>query len=52
MGGNSSSHFSEEEEGGGITFVKGIRVSVSESSLHTVRRRRRALCLPPACFMS
>lgn len=27
MGGNSPSHFCEEDEGGGITFLKGIRVS-------------------------
>ncbi|CAN9498835.1 unnamed protein product [Ophioblennius macclurei] len=27
MGGNSPSHFSEEDEGGGVTFVKGIRLS-------------------------
>ncbi|XP_013872582.1 formin-like protein 3 [Austrofundulus limnaeus] len=27
MGGNSPSHFSKEEEGGGITFVKGILLS-------------------------
>ncbi|XP_035770282.1 leucine-rich repeat extensin-like protein 1 [Neolamprologus brichardi] len=27
MGGNSPSHFCEEDEGGGITFLKGIRLS-------------------------
>lgn len=33
MGGNSPSHFSTEEwEGGGVTFVKGIRVSGSRGS--------------------
>lgn len=34
MGGNSPSHLSQEEgEGGGVTFVKGIRVSESSGSM-------------------
>lgn len=34
MGGNGPSHFSHEDgEGGGVTFVKGIRVSESSGRL-------------------
>lgn len=38
MGGNSPSHFSHEDgEGGGITFVKGIRVSATQSAGRTCK---------------
>lgn len=48
MGGNSPSHFSTEDwEGGGVTFVKGIRVSGSPAgrgSVHVNTWRFGARC--------